>query len=215
MALKQITQPGSEPITLAEAKAQCRVDADLTADDALLTAQIVAAREHCENILQRALISQQWEKTLDYFPGSAMTDGYDGRYSAAWPNVPAVVSSIPLAFPPLIAVNSITYVDTAGMLQTLDPACYLVDDRTLPGWVSPAWGYVWPTTQPIPNAVRILFTVGYGTDATTVPAAVKAWIKLAVARMYRDREPSVHSRFVTEIEALDHIIDRYRVPVLA
>ena len=44
MIIKVITAPTSEPITLAEAKAQCRVDG--TDEDTLITSLIGAARQY-------------------------------------------------------------------------------------------------------------------------------------------------------------------------
>jgi gp6-like head-tail connector protein len=58
-----IAGPGEEPLTLAEAKAWCRVDT--TDEDALLTALIAAARLHVESMTGRALIEQSWRLTLD------------------------------------------------------------------------------------------------------------------------------------------------------
>lgn len=207
MALKLITGPTVEPLTLAEAKTQCRVDDDLTADDGLITTLIAAARQRAEGLTNRAFISQTWEKTLDVFPGSG--------WCAAWPSVPMGATALPLAHPPILSVVSVKYVDTSGVLQTLDPASYVVDDRLLPGWIVPAYGYAWPATRLEPNAVRVQFTAGYGTDATTVPDAVKAWMKIAVATMYQHRARTVFGRGFAEIGDFDHLLDRYRVRVLA
>lgn len=207
MALALITAPTVEPITLAEAKTQCRVDSDLTDDDGLLGTLISAAREHAENLTKRAFISQTWEKTLDAFPGAG--------WCAAWPTVPNGATAIPLAMPPLLSVVSVKYVDTSGVLQTLDPASYKVDDRVLPGWVVPAYGYTWPTARLEPNAVRIRFTAGYGAAATDVPTAIKAWVKLAVATLYKHRETTVVGKTVVELNSLDSLLDRYVVKVLA
>src|SRR5882724_3057083 len=57
-----IAGPGAEPVTLAEAKAWCRVDA--TDEDALLTALIVAARLQVESLTGGALITQSWRLTV-------------------------------------------------------------------------------------------------------------------------------------------------------
>lgn len=58
-----IAGPGEEPVTLAEAKAWCRIDTD--DDDALVTALIAAARLEVESFTGRALITQSWRLTLD------------------------------------------------------------------------------------------------------------------------------------------------------
>ncbi len=59
-----IIGPGEEPLTLADAKAWCRIDA--TDEDALLTALIAAARLHVEALTGRALITQTWRLVLHH-----------------------------------------------------------------------------------------------------------------------------------------------------
>jgi uncharacterized phiE125 gp8 family phage protein len=68
MSLKPITAPAEEPVTLVEAKAQCKVDH--SADDALLAIFIQSAREAAEHITGRAFITQTWELVLDAFPAA-------------------------------------------------------------------------------------------------------------------------------------------------
>ena len=64
--------PSVEPISLAEAKAHCRVDAD--AEDTLIASLILAARLHIERCLDLALISQSWSLYLDRWPDSPMSN---------------------------------------------------------------------------------------------------------------------------------------------
>ncbi len=61
-----IAGPGEEPVTLAEAKAWCRIDS--TDDDALLAALITAARLQVESATGRALVTQSWRLTLRHAP---------------------------------------------------------------------------------------------------------------------------------------------------
>jgi len=61
-----IAPPGEEPVTLAEAKAFCRIDgAD---EDALVDALIAAARLQVESLTGRALITQSWRLTMACAP---------------------------------------------------------------------------------------------------------------------------------------------------
>lgn len=61
-----IAGPGEEPVTLAEAKAFCRIDVD--DDDALVGALIASARLHVEAMTGRALVEQTWRLSLSCAP---------------------------------------------------------------------------------------------------------------------------------------------------
>lgn len=187
MSLDLLTPPTTEPITLDEAKAQCRVtSAD---EDALLTALIVAARQTCENELHRALISQVWVKTLDTFP-----------------------DAVKLAYPPVLTVDAVEYRESvAGVWTTLSTVAYSVDVSTVPGYVVPAYGYTWPDVYPEINAVKVTFSCGYGPTAATVPEAVKHWIKLHVAHYFKNREASIETTGMIALPFLGGLLDRYRV----
>ena len=65
-SLVRYTAPASEPVTLAEAKVQCRVDT--SDDDAYITSLIVAARTYVEDILDISIMGQTWEARYDAFP---------------------------------------------------------------------------------------------------------------------------------------------------
>jgi gp6-like head-tail connector protein len=58
-----IAGPGEEPVSLAEAKAWCRLDS--TDEDDLVSALIAAARLQVESETRRALVTQSWRLTLD------------------------------------------------------------------------------------------------------------------------------------------------------
>ena len=165
MALIRIAAPASEPLDLATAKLHCRVDG--TDEDALITALIVAAREQAEHETGRALITQTWELVLDAFPEAFV-----------------------LRKSPVQSVTSLKYLDSAtGAEQTLDPADYLLDKDSEPGYVVPAYGKAWPYSREVPNAVRVRYVCGYGL-AVAVPQAIKQWMLLAIGTMYENRATS-------------------------
>lgn len=62
--VKQLTAPGLEPVTLAEAKAHLRVMDDVTDDDAMIEAMIAAARRLIEQRLGRSLMLAQYRSTF-------------------------------------------------------------------------------------------------------------------------------------------------------
>jgi uncharacterized phiE125 gp8 family phage protein len=188
MGLKLTTAPAVEPLTLAEAKAHCKVD--VTDDDALLTALIVAARQLAEHLTGRALVTQQWELTLDEFP----------------------VAAIAVPLPPLQSVQSLKYRDSAGTLVTLDAAAYAVYTSALLGLIVPASGTSWPDTWDMPESVTVAFTAGYGL-AVAVPQAIKQWLLLAVGGWYAHREQVVTGVTLAELPRgmWDMLLDPYRV----
>lgn len=191
MALTLITPPAAEPISLAEARAQCRIAADDTAEDSLLAVYIQAARETAEHELGRALISQTWELTLDAFPAG----------------------EIKLGKPRVSAITSVQYIDAAGALQTMPSSDYVLDAATEPGWLLPADGITWPDTDDVVNAVVVRFVAGYGATSASVPAGVRQWLLLTVGALYAQREAidatgrvaALPSRFV------DRLLDPERV----
>ncbi len=163
MALIRIAAPASEPLDLATAKLHCRVDG--SDDDTLITALIVAARERAEHETGRALVTQAWELVHDTFPEAFV-----------------------LRKAPIQSVTSVKYLDSAtGVEQTLDPADWLLDKDSEPGYVVPGYGKAWPATWPVPNAVRCRYVCGYG-NAAAVPQAIKQWLLLALGTMYAQRE---------------------------
>ena len=177
---KRTTNP-TEPVTLAEAKLHLRVDD--TAEDALIQGLISAARETCEDRTETTVPVTGWKLTLDAFP-----------------------DAIKLMRPPIASVEFVKYIDTAGVQQTLSPLDYVVDTASSPGYIVPAFGKAWPETRDQINAVEVEYTAG----AATPPAAVKAWILLAVGDMYAHREASSDKPTVSHGFA-DRLLDPFKV----
>lgn len=185
MPLILITEPTAEPVTLAEAKAHCRVE--VADDDALIGVLIGAAREQVEHILGRALMTQTWERVLDAFPAGA----------------------IELGMPPVQSITSIKYLDAAGAEQTLAPSAYALDADSLPGWALPDADTDWPDTQAVANAVRVRFAAGYA-SAAAVPDSIKQWILIHVGYWYGNREAAAAVE-MKRLPYVDCLLDRWRV----
>lgn len=189
--MKLITAPTEEPVTLAEAALQCKVDG--TEDNALITSLIVAARQQAEHITGRALITQTWDLALDAFPAA----------------------EIALKKLPVQSITSVKYLDSTGTEQTIDSANYTLDiyDSTA-HWLIPAVNYDWPVTYDAANAVKIQFVTGYGA-AAAVPDSIKIWIKLAVNTMYNQRDALIDSRFgEVPRDFFAALLDPYWIPRL-
>lgn len=163
MAYQLVAAPGVEPVTLAEARAHLRVTA--TDEDWLIQAHIIAARRRAESLTHRRLVTQTWDWFLDRFP--------------CW--------EMEVPFGQLQSVTSVKYLDTAGVEQTLAGTEYLVDAKSDPGRITPAYGKVWPTTRAQMNAVTIRFVCGYGL-ADRVPWEIRAAILLMVGHLFEHRE---------------------------
>jgi hypothetical protein len=61
MEVKIITDVSTEPVTLAEAKSFCRIDADYVDNDGVITAFIISARERLEKFTNLSFASKQLE----------------------------------------------------------------------------------------------------------------------------------------------------------
>ncbi len=230
MAVVEITRPAIEPITLAEAKKQCRVDSDF--DDDVIRDAIVGAREDCENFTHRAFITQTWQLITDHFPGTA--EHYQGYTdlgimgdSALGLGVPPVgytyrfqsevyfrAGAIIVPRPRLQSVDFIKYLDENGDVQTLDPSQYVVDTANEPARIAPAPNLNWPLTlisvrAPVLNAVVVQYKCGYGDKPEDVPMVLKLAMKMLVAHWYDNRPAAIAGYRVDAIEmplAVDRLL---------
>jgi uncharacterized phiE125 gp8 family phage protein len=196
MAVRLITPPAVEPVTLEEAKLHLKVDH--SEDDLLIGSYIEGARIFAEKFTARAFITQTWELVLDEFPADEI--------------------KIPL--PPLQSVESVKYDDADGFEQTLATSGYSVDTANQPGWVVPVTtGWPSSTFEGI-NSVRIRFVAGYdpGTGspvdlAENVPTSLKNAILLHAGMLYANRESIVVGTIAVGIPTggILHILRQFRV----
>ena len=166
-SLKRLTAPGVEPVTLAEAKSHCRVDIDT--DDSLITGFITAARELCEDYLDRALVTQQYVMRLDQFPPEIEV-----------PRPPMSGSGTTTA-----VVVTYTLNDT-GATATLSTSEYRVDRDSTPGAIRNLYGGTWPSNRDDQNSISVTWWAGYGA-AASVPQRVKNAILMTVLELYEKR----------------------------
>lgn len=172
--LNVITAPAEEPVGLERAKLHLRVDH--TAEDALITAWLVAARELTEAHADRRWVSRAMRLTLADWPCD------DDRGPWAW-----VSEAVPIPVSPVTAVTAVKCYLSDGTLATIDPADYQVWLDHSPPLVAPAPNKTWPTVQTDRLAgVQLEFTAGYGV-AAAVPEQAKAAILLCLAYWYENR----------------------------
>lgn len=191
MALRVVTAPTAEPVSVDDAKLYLRIDGD--DDNSMVSALIVAAREYCEAFQNRAYVTQTLELTLDHFPHHRFRPlMYDLPFYEEARSVRQKRhhhNMIKLLMPPIQSVATITYTDDTGVTTTLDPSTYIVDTDTEPGRIVPVHGQHWPNVclQPI-NGVRVRYVAGYGDTAAAVPSAVKQSMMMLVDHWYENRE---------------------------
>jgi uncharacterized phiE125 gp8 family phage protein len=158
-ALTTTVPPAVEPVTLAQAKAQCRVEHD--ADDALISRLVKAAREMSEESTNRRWITQTVEAVFEGFPCG--TD------------------RLALPVGPVQAVTTVAYRDVNGTSQTLS-GWEAWEGHKPPVIAPPSTG--WPATQSGRlKAVTVTLTAGYATPALVPAHAVQAML-LAVGFWY-------------------------------
>lgn len=192
--LARLVDAAVEPLSLADAKLFLRVEN--SAEDALISDMIAAARMECERINDRSFITTTWQLTLDFlplsagpFPGfspSARRWGGGGSYD----RVDAHDGAVFLPMPPLIGVSSLSYVDQGGVRQSLDvtpEAGNVLVSTGTPGVIHAAYGKFFPLSQPRAAAVDIVYTAGYGDDPSAVPRSVVMAIRLLVAHYHKHR----------------------------
>ena len=168
-------QPASEPLLKAEVKNHLKVDN--TADDDLIDALIVTARQAVEDYTLLKLLPQT---VTEYF------DGFS--------------DPLELSTAPMRTVSSVTYLDVDGASQTLSTDVYKVQEYALLPLISLKADQVWPTTRAEAEVVTVTYTVGFD-DADAVPRILKSAMLLMIGFWYDKREDSIR-KMPTQAEFL-------------
>jgi uncharacterized phiE125 gp8 family phage protein len=174
-SLTRQTQPAVEPVTLSEAKAHCRIDT--STDDAYVSSIITAAREWCEQYLDRSLVHTQWVMRFDKFPP-------DGTMDIELPRPPMATTGTATAV-------ALTFTFENGTTSTYSTASYRVDRDGVPGTVKTLYGQTWPPHLQDDNAISVTWWGGYGASGTSVPAAIRHAILMLVAHWYESRQAAL------------------------
>lgn len=176
-ALVTVTGPTSEPITLAEARAQCSVSHTL--DDARIAALILDAREWAQGYARRAFM----EQTLDYF-------------------LHEFPQEIRLPTGPVQSISSISYYPEAPTSPegrvTLGAEYYDADLVSVVPTIYQAEGYEWPSTYERSNAVVVRFVAGYSVGHPDLLNVRQAML-LHVEAHY-DRDPATMDLLMSAAE---------------
>ena len=160
-----VTAPSASPISLAEAKAQMRVE---SSDDDVLIQRLIdsaVAFVDVNGALGKAMITQSWAQWLGQSP-----------------------TTVSILIGPFQSLTSIKYYDVDGVLQTADTADFNVFGTPYCITISPKSGKVWPVAQAREDAIRIEYVVGYGDTAADVPQTVRHALMMLVSHWYEARE---------------------------
>jgi uncharacterized phiE125 gp8 family phage protein len=177
-SLSVATAPVAEPVTLAEAKAHCRVDT--STDDTYIGTLITAAREWVEEYLDRAVVHQRLTMRLDAFP-----------YEIELPRPPMATAGTTTAV-------VLTYTLGDESTTTLAEANYRVDRSSTPGVVRQLRAGTWPANLDDYNAVTVTWWAGYGASGSSVPAAIRHAILMLVSHWYEARGATVSTGAVPQ-----------------
>ncbi len=185
----QLTKPAQEPVSISDVRTHRRLDSDDTGQDSLVALLIPTARQYAEDFTGESFITRSWRATADAFPGAyAVPRGYVGEFARGMAVLDRASPIIELSHGPVTGITSVTYVDTTGVSQTLDPALYVVDLSGGGCRIAPAYGTAWPVTRPQLGAVRIDYEAGYGTDPEDVPERYRHWMLVRIGTIFENRE---------------------------
>lgn len=156
--IQRAVEPAKEPVTLSEAKAQCRVDTN--DDDSYITSLIKASRRICEGYTHMSFYTQTWDMILDQAP-----------------------PVIDLYQPPVQSVTSVYVTDDDDGNETIVPSSiYRVDLIRQPGRLILKPGQSWPSHTRV-SGFRIRYVAGYD-DPAKIPEDLKLAVKMLVAYLY-------------------------------
>lgn len=187
MNLRIVTEPTVEPVSVEDAMAHCRAD---SADQTYVEALIPVARQMAEKYTERALAVATYELRLDDF-----------------------ASEIPL-IAPVQSVESVKYIDSDGVEQTVDADVYTLDDNPDASFIRLAYGKSWPAPRVEANAVRVQFVSGYTVESPNthpLPKPLYQAMLMIIGHLYTNRQ-DVSDKQAYEVPlASSHLMTPYRL----
>ena len=182
-ALRVITGPATEPVTIDLARQHCRIDAGY--DDALIAMYVTGARIEAETYLNRALFTQRLQYAITWAPPPTATPLVPQSlivFPLNWP--PLVKRPIELPRAPAVSVEQIMWGPLDDM-QLADAEDYDLNLNVEPGYIA-----VKPQLLPrIPQQSMVIdFTAGYdAADPAAVPMPIRMAILVGTAHYYENR----------------------------
>lgn len=183
--VQRVTDPAVEPVTLARAKEQLRIESGFTDDDDLIQAYIGSARDQAEKYCNRSFARADFFLLINEFPNSD--------------------DPLHLPDPVTSAVSEISYIDENNVEQTVTGFTLDTDRQQIrpdDAWPVPASG------------VKIKYTAGPDGSASppeTAPASVVQGMLLIITDMYEMRTTQVRGTIVTQNPAATMRLSLHRV----
>jgi uncharacterized phiE125 gp8 family phage protein len=163
VALKRVVEPLIEPVSIVDVKNYTRVTKNT--EDGLINTWIRSARINAENYQRHSYITQRWQLTLNRFPGDTET---------LW-----------LPRGPLQNLASISMTDSLGAITSFDITKFIVDTDT--STIKLIEDEEWNEFDITLNNIKIIYSTGYGSSTSDVPAYVADAIYVYVAYRYENR----------------------------
>tara|TARA_R110000744_G_scaffold278092_2_gene390377 strand:- start:6563 stop:7165 length:603 start_codon:yes stop_codon:yes gene_type:complete len=184
------TPNATQVVTLAEAKSHLRVD--FSEDDAYINSLCMAAQEtfenYCNVILMDTTISQ---------------------FCSYWTDTQQLYHS-PISGSGEASVTSIEYF-VNGTLTTWPNTNYIPNIHACPVTIWTAENETYPTQDVRPDAIKIIYKIGYNNIAN-VPDGAKQAIKILVGQWYENRQEAVVGRSVGRIPmTATYLMNKYKI----
>lgn len=184
----ETSPPVALALTMAEARQALRLEEDDTSLDTMIEIWVAGITGEAEAQTHRAFVNRGMRVTLDEFPDAIQLSA------------------------PTFSVEAVRYLDPDGVERTLSPADYYVDKVTTPGYIVPARGKAWPSTEAHVNAVTVDYTAGYGPTAATVPPKARLYIMARLAELF---DPAAREFKETQASVfVSRLLDGLWVPAL-
>jgi len=179
-------EPAAEPISLEQAKEQCRATGTV-ADDALITSYIKAARIYVEKFCGIRLVTQTIVMRCSGF----------GDFAS-------------LADAPIQSITSVSYLDDAGATQVLDGAVFQPVLYGLSPLIRLKPNQSYPAHYHAEEAIAVTAQAGYGL-AAAVPEPISAAIRLLTGQWYDNRSSIAVGESVNELpNSVTSLLANYR-----
>lgn len=202
--LVQTTAPANDIMSLVEARAQLRVipyGSPLAHDDdGLIQRMIDTVTNELDGIdgwLGRALITQEFEYSLDRFPKG------DKRIHLPLTSRKTADSASPIV--------SFTYNDVNGDTQTLvEDTDFIVNLKGDLQYVEPVYGTYWPSVRVGTEAVTIKYNAGYGDTSADIPEVIRNYAFYRLGQLYEFRELFIAGTIIAEVPYIKDSLENIR-----